>query len=290
MRTLLKRAICFLGDSFYNAFFYYYIHMRCMVFPPPLNIKKPVTFNDKIIYLKTKVKYPNAYIYVDKLLVRDYVADVVGSQYLVPLFGVYKSSKEINYNLLPNEFVIKTNHGSAMNIIVHDKRRLNIKNTNSMLDNWLKINYFNLGRDYCYKDINPCILAEEMLRSEDGGELKDYKIFCFSGKPKIIQVDIDRHIDHTRNFYDLEWNRLPFTILYPTYKGHIQKPDVLEEMLWVATRLSKKFIFARIDLYVEKSKIYFGEITLHHGGGFEPILPKKYGKIIGDLINLDAKL
>lgn len=285
--SLLRRIVTACGDSFYNTCNYYYLHLRTRVLPPRLHLRKPVTFNDKIIYLKMHMRYPDAYRYADKLLVRDYVASTCGPRYLVPLVGTWKSSSEIDYEALPDQFVLKTNHGSTMNVLCHDKRTLNIGEVNRTLDRWLRTNYFDIGREYQYKDIEPRILAEQMLTPEDGGELKDYKVFCFHGEPRFVQVDIDRHTDHKRNFYDLDWKRLPFTILYPGHEDDVPRPGPLQEMLHVARVLSQPFVFARIDLYVVAERIYFGEITLHHGGGFEPILPRRYARILGNYIDLD---
>lgn len=287
-RILAKRFISSLGDHAYNSVFYYYLHLRCGVIPKPLNLRRPASFNEKIIYLKTKVKYPNAEQYADKLAVREYVRRVGGDQYLIPLLGEWTSADEIDFTVLPDQFVLKTNHGSAMNIVCHDKGVLDILEARRQLNDWLKINYFDLGREYQYRNISPKILAEELIVPEDGGELRDYKIFCFNGEPKFVQVDVNRHTNHTRNFFDCDWNKLPFTILYPAYVGAIEKPSQLEVMLALARKLAQPFIFARIDLYTEREKVYFGEITFHHGGGFEPVMPPHYADVLGDLIEIGA--
>lgn len=290
MNSLLLKIIAGLGDKFYNYFIYYYLHLKNRLIPfitaPPLSMKNPKTFNDKIVYLKMNIRYKDAYRYADKILVRDYIAKKIGKEHLIPLLGKWSSSQEIPYDTLPNQFVLKTNHASGTNIIVKDKNCLDIDVTNKTLNDWLSINYFDRGREYQYRDIEPRILAEEMLIPEDGKDLKDFKIFCFSGVPRIIQVDVNRHTNHTRNFYDIEWNRLKFTILYPEYHGTVEKPEKLNEMLFIAKTLSHKFIFSRIDLYVVQQKIYFGEITFHHEGGFGPILPKEFAYTLGRYINV----
>jgi hypothetical protein len=286
MPYFFNRIIAACGDRFYNHFFYYYLHLKKGVYPKFPSFKKPETFNEKIIFLKTKVKYPEAHKFADKILVRSYVENTVGKEYLIPLIGTYNSAGEIDYTSLPDRFVLKANHGSGMNILCNDKARLNIKKANEALEAWLQVNYFDVGREYQYQGIMPRLLCEELLLDENDKELKDYKLFCFRGEPKFIQVDIDRHSNHTRNFYDLEWNRLPFSILYPQFAGPVTKPDKLDEMVGVARALSQLFIFSRIDLYYVKNRIYFGEITLHHGGGFEPITPKLYDRILGGYIDL----
>lgn len=287
-KELLRRFVAGLGDYWYNTISYYYLHLRSGALPSLLRWRSPKSLNDKIIFLKTRYRYPQAHTYADKLLVRDYVASVAGDKYLVPLLGVYGSSAEINYDTLPDKFVLKANHGSAMNIICHDKQTLPFGEVGQVLDGWLKINYYEIGREYQYKDIAPKLFAEQMIIAEDGGEVKDYKVFCVHGRPKFVQVDVDRHTNHTRSYYDIDWNRLPFTILYPAYGGEVEKPRKLSEMLWLADRLANPFVFARVDLYAEGDRIYFGEITLHHGGGFEPILPREYARSLGNLIDLGA--
>jgi hypothetical protein len=289
MKTLFRRLISRLGDKYYNIINFYYLHLRRGVLPYCLNIKNPATFNEKIIYLKTNVKYSNSHVYADKLKVRNFVKQVSAGKYLVPLLGVWESSKDINYKELPNKFVLKTNHGSGMNIVCMDKKLLNIKRINQKLEKWIKTNYFDIGREYQYKDIKPRILAEKMLVTKGGKEPNDYKFFCFNGTPKFIQVDIDRHTNHTRSFYDINWNHLPFTILYPPYTGELVKPEMLSEMLDLAEKLSQRFIFARIDLYSIERNIYFGEITFHPEGGFGPILPREFDLLLGGYLKLEGR-
>jgi len=173
-------------------------------------------------------------------------------------------------------------------IVCHAKNRLDIHETNRRLDRWLSVDYYTIGREYQYRDIERRIFAEQMLVPPEGGELKDYKIFCFNGEPRFVQADIDRNTNHTRNFYDLDWRRLPFTILYPGYDGNVDRPACLEEMLEVARKLSRPFEFVRIDLYAQGREVFFGEITFHHEGGFGPILPRSYARILGDYITLSS--
>jgi len=287
INTLIRMLISRFGDLPYNYFNYYYLHLKKFVFPSILNINKPRSFNEKIIYLKIHNRYNNSHIYADKILVRDYVANKIGESYLIPLLGIYDSPEDIDFTNLPEQFVIKTNHASGQVIICHSKRTLDIHKTIRMLRYWLSINYYEIGREYQYKNIKPRILIEKYLDPDNDGELKDYKIFCFDGKPKFIQVDVDRHTNHKRNFYDLEWNKLPFQILYPPYEEDIQPPASLKEMIRCASKLAEGFILVRIDFYCVRKKVYFGEITLHPEGGFGPIVPHKYDRILGDLINLD---
>lgn len=287
IKTLMRLFIAGLGNVPYNYCNYYYLHLKKFVFPPFLNIKKPRGFNEKIIYLKIHKRYVNAHNYVDKILVRNYIVAKIGESYLVPLLGIYDSPEDIDFMILPERFVIKTNHASGQVIICDSKKTLDINKIRKTLKSWLSINYYKIGKEYQYDKIKPRILVEEYLNSENEGGLKDYKVFCFDGVPKLIQVDIERHTNHRRNFYDLEWKKLPFQILYPAYNGEIASPASLPEMIRVANILAEGFVFSRIDLYCVGKRVYFGEITFHPGGGFEPISPRKYDRILGELIHLE---
>lgn len=275
-----------MGERFYNYFFYYYLHLINGVIPKRLSLSNPQTFNEKIIWLKIKHHYSDANILADKCAVRKFVEKKIDIRYLIPLIGIFNNPREIDFTKLPDSFVLKTNHGSGYNIIVKSKTDLNIEKTIKQIEKWLNIDYYQLGKEYQYKGIKPKVICETYLENSPEKPLIDYKIFCFSGEPAFIQVDLDRFTNHKRNFYDLEWKLLPFTTLYPYGKKIIQKPEKLFEMLQIAKTLSEGMIFSRIDLYFYQGMVYFGEITLHHGGGFEPFLPKKYDYIIGEMIHL----
>jgi len=275
-----------LSERFYNHIFYYYLHLKKGAMPKIINLRHPLTFNEKTIWLKINHKYPNANMLADKYLVRSFVEKKIGDKYLISLLNVYDNPAEIDFTVLPESFVLKTNHGSGFNIIVRSKKELDTNKTRNQLDRWLKIDYYSIAKDYQYKGIKPRIICEEYLENSAENPLIDYKIFCFSGEPAYIQVDLDRFTKHTRNFYDLSWNLLSFTTLYPLGKKVLPAPEKLSEMIWIAKSLSEGMIFARIDLYNYKGQVYFGEITLHHGGGFEPFFPKKYDYILGERICL----
>lgn len=279
-----------LGVLSYNYFFYYYLHFRHGVIPKKLNLRNPQTFNEKIIWLKNYHRVHNANILADKYSVRDFIEKKNGAHYLIPLLGVFDSPLDIDFNKLPDSFVLKANHGSGFNIIVREKNKLNKERTIKQLDKWLKTDYYQVGKEYQYKEIRPRIICETYLENSSENPLIDYKFFCFSGEPSFIQVDLDRFTNHTRNFYDLNWQLLPFTTLYPLGKKVLPKPEKLSEMIQIAKSLSEDLIFSRIDLYYYNGKIYFGEITLHHGGGFEPVMPRIYNSILGQHIVLPQNL
>lgn len=248
-----------------------------------MNINNPKTFNEKINHIKFYKKHKLGQIVADKVLVREYVINTIGEQYLIPLHAIYERASEIEFDKLPNGFALKTNHGSGWNIICTDKSKLNQQQVVKQFDRWLKMNSFYLSREWQYKEIKPKIICEQLLQYE----INDYKFFCFNGKPEYIQVDIDRFSNHTRIFFNSVWEIQEFSISYAINKNSIKKPEQLEKMLIIAESLSQGFNFVRVDLYIHNENIYFGEITLHPGGGFEPFIPGSFDRILGDKINLN---
>ena len=253
----------------------------------PLNIDEPKTFNEKIQWLKLYDTTPIKTYLSDKYLVRKWVKDKIGEEYLIPLLGVYNKFEDIDFENLPSKFVIKCNHGSGYNIIVKDKSKLNLTEVKTKVDNWMNENYaFKNGLELQYRDIYHLIIIEEYM--DDGtGDLRDYKFHCFNGNPKLIWIDSDRHTDHKRNLYDLNWNQLPYKVNhhYLTFPSP-NKPKSLEKMLELSSILSEGFIYARIDLYDINEKIYFGEITFTSSSGTEEIIPKKFERKLASYIKL----
>ena len=277
-----------LSERAYNTLLYYYIHLKTGQRPGRLNVDNPRTFNEKTIWLKEFHRYPNAHILADKVKVKDLVAERIGAQSLIPTLGVYDRAADVDFDALPRGFVLKANHGSGMNIVCPDKTALDIPRTRERMDRWLRTSYYDIGKEYQYRDIPRKLIAETLLANSAADPLVDYKVFCFSGVPRYVQVDLDRFTNHTRNFYDTSWNYVPFTTLYPLGTRRLPRPALLPEMLDIARVLSAGLAFARIDLYNHAGKVWFGEITLHHGGGFEPFMPREYDRILGDLLVLPS--
>src|SRR5690625_2811453 len=202
--NLIKKLSKFLNDYYLNHINYIYLHIKKMQLPKWLDLDEPETFSEKIIYLKLRYRHPNANMYADKLFVRDFISSKIGSKYLIPLIKVYNHPSEINFDDLPQRFVLKLNHGSGMNIICKNKNKLNRKKSLELINRWYKQDYSEIGREYQYKGIKPIVYAEKyMENNKEKGDLNDYKIFCFNGVPKFIQVDIGRYSEHKRAFYDL---------------------------------------------------------------------------------------
>ena len=290
MKKILSFILSIFGDRFYNQILYIYNYYRLGVVPPKIEFSNPIRFNHKLIHLKMHYRHPDASLYVDKCYVKDIVRDILDSdEIIIPTLGVWNDPENIDFKVLPDAFVLKANHGSGWNIIVHEKDALDYEVIRTKLANWLRMDYYKIGREYQYDGIVPRILAEPLIRNAWGGELVDFKFFCFDGVPTYVQLDFNRFSNHQRNFYDMNWVRQEFSMLYPPFPQEIKKPDSFEKMKEIAGRLSKGFPFLRVDLYNTEGKIYFGELTFHPEGGFGPIAPDRWDKILGEHLILPVQ-
>lgn len=251
-----------------------------------LDLINPKTYNEKIQWLKLYDSTPIKTQLADKYLVREYIKNTIGEQYLIPLLGVWENADDIHFNELPEQFVLKCNHGSGYNIIVKDKSKLNIRKTKRKLNKWLKEDFsMKFGAELHYKNIPRRIIAEEYV-VDSNDELNDYKVLCFNGEPRYIWVDYDRHINHTRNIYNTMWEIQPFTIGHPNSKTETMPPPNLIKILEFAKKLSKDFYFARIDFYQVENEFLFGEITFTSASGIEKFTPAEFNYKLGDLLKL----
>jgi hypothetical protein len=246
-----------------------------------LNLDNPRAFSEKLQWMKIYDRNPLYTILSDKYAARHYAAERIGNDYLPMLFGVYDSSQEIDWKSLPDQFVLKANQGSRRNIFCRDKRKIDIRSVSQQLDTWLKQNYYYNGREWSYKDVQPKIICEEYLQGESSLGLADYKFFCFNGKVKLIQVDVDRYIDHKRAIFDPYWNLQPFTMNHPLPDKVIPRPSNLDEMAGIALTLADGFHFIRVDLYSFSGHIYFGEFAIYPEAGFPHIVPAEYDFTLG---------
>ena len=252
-----------------------------------LELDPPRTFNEKLQWLKLHDRRPEQTRWVDKYEVRKLIAETAGEDHLFSLLGVWDRVEDVEWDRLPDRFVLKCTHDSGGTVICRDKSRFDVRAARRKLAAGLKRNYYWAGREWAYKDVRPRIIAEPLMVDESGTELKDYKFFCFDGEPRLIQVDFDRFVKHKRNLYDLEWRYQPFQLMYPTDPGRIiPKPANLHDVLAFVRRITPKVPFMRTDLYLIGERIYFGEFTLHHGGGAEPFIPDSYDEWLGTWIRL----
>ena len=258
-------------------------------FGKKLNLENPNTYNEKIQWIKLYDKNPKMPVCADKFLVRRYVKARLGKDICVPLIGVYENPEHINFDELPEKFVLKVNFGSGYNIICQDKEKLDFKRARRQLKRWMKTDYSVMGREWLYKNIKPKIVCEQLLEDTSGRIPHDYKIFCFNGKPKYIKVDIDRFTEHKRNIYDTNWNYLDFSIKKPKATHiKIEKPKQLDDMLEIAEKLSKEFLHVRVDYYIIDDTLYLGELSFHHASGFGKFYPKKWDRTFGDELSLKS--
>lgn len=252
-----------------------------------LNIEKPIEFMEKIQWLKLN-KYTEDYGFlVDKYAVRNYVESKLGASYLNEIIGIYDLVEEINFEMLPSQFVLKGTHGSGYNIIVKDKKSIDFIITKKKLKTFVSKNYYNKNRELIYKNIPPRILIEKYISEVDCESLIDYKFYCFHGVPKYVLVKKNINKKNKKCFYDLEWNKiLPNKIPCDYLDTEIEKPSNLKEMIQVATKLANELIFIRVDLYSINNKIVFGELTFFPTGGNKRLSIEKFNKEFGDLIDL----
>lgn len=250
-----------------------------------INWKKPQGFNAKEQWLKLNYRNPLMSVCADKFRVREYVTERIGTTVLNELYGVYESPDEIAFETLPESFVLRVNHGCGYNIIVPNKKSLDITETKRRLARWLSINYHKLSREWHYKNIPRRIVAEKYL--EETGGLKDYKIYCFNGIPKYILVIFGRDSgDIAESIYDTEWRMQDFTRHHKLYPHTIPKPSSLKKMLEAATVLASGFPFVRVDMYNPESKVIFGEMTFHPGNGVNQFKPPEADLLWGNLLDL----
>ncbi len=258
-----------------------------------LDLDNPKGFNEKLQYLKLYDKNPVYTVMADKYLVRDYISEKLGEEYLIPLLGVWDNPEDIDFSSLPSQFVLKCNHNSGTGMcICKNKDNLNIEKVKNDLKKGLNEDYFLTGREWPYKNIPRKIICEKyMTDNENADELSDYKFMCFDGKVKCIFTCTDRFDcgGLKVTFFDKEWNKLPFTRSYPASEKNIPQPVNLNKMIELAEVLSKDIPFVRVDFYEISGKIYFGELTFFPGSGFEAFQPYEYDEKLGSYINLPPK-
>lgn len=251
-----------------------------------LNIDNPTTFNEKMQYLKLYDRKEQYTKMVDKYEAKKYISEIIGKEYIIPTIGIYNNFEEINFKDLPNKFVIKTTHDSGSVIICRDKNNLDIDSTKIVINQSLNRNYYDLYKEWPYKNVKPRIIIEKYI---DTGkkELNDYKFWCFNGEVKLIYFVQDREIKERKvDFYDTNWNKLNFEWDFPNSKRIVPKPKNLDKMLEIAEKLSNNIPFLRVDMYNIDGKIFVGELTFYTGAGFAKFSPNKYDYILGNMLEL----
>ncbi len=251
-----------------------------------LNLENPQSFNEKIQWLKLYYHNPLMTIAADKYQAKDYVAQKIGKEYIIPTLFAWDNVDDIDFDKLPQQFVLKLNSGCGKNIICTDKNSLDIERTKEKLNNWLKAaNHYCYSYEWAYADIKPKIICEKYIDSLTG-DLLDYKFFCYSGRVENMYVASNRSRHLNMNFYDRYFNELPFIRKCPKNPKHFVKPEKYEKMIELAETLAQDFPFVRVDFYNVGQQIYFGELTFYPSNGMDPFTPREYDYTFGKLIKL----
>jgi hypothetical protein len=251
-----------------------------------LDLKNPKTYSEKLQWLKLYDRKPEYSAMVDKAEAKRVVANLIGEQHIIPTLSVWEKFDDIDFDKLPDQFVLKTTHGCGGVIICKDKSKLDITAARKEINFSFKYNYFAYGREWPYKNVKPRIIAEQLMVDESGVELKDYKFFCFDGVPKAMFIATDRPHDTRFDFFDMYFNHLPFTNGHENATKTIQKPQNFELMIELASKLSNGIPHVRVDLYNINGNIYFGEMTFFHWGGMVPFVPEEWDYTFGSWISL----
>jgi hypothetical protein len=253
------------------------------------NLKNPQRFTEKLQWYKLNYRTPLMTQCADKYKIRFYLKDKGYEAFTPKLYQVCDSFEEIDFEKLPDSFAIKCNNGSGTNVFVRNKAEMDVEKIGADVSMWNEVNTISVGREWAYQDIEPKLVVEELLISHDGTQkedLNDYKILCFNGEPKVLWVDVDRHIDHRRNFYDLKWNDLGILSDCPNSDKPIPKPYGLEKMIEIARDIAKDFPFVRVDFYSVNQKVYIGELTFYPWSGCVQYTPDSFDFELGSYFTL----
>lgn len=257
-----------------------------------LNLKNPQTFNEKLQWLKLYDRKPEYTTMVDKYAVKQIVAEKIGDEYIIPTLGVWECFDDIDFDALPDRFVLKCTHDSGGLVIVRNKDELDKQAAKKKIEACLRTNYYDVGREWQYKDVPPRIIAEEYMQDADGSDyLTDYKIFCFHGEPKVILTVRGGHEDESktrRRMYDVDWNKYEVGLYgKPVETVAEPRPARLEKMLELSRKLSEGMKHLRVDFYVVGDRIFFGELTFYHMNGMGKFSPESFNLLLGSFLKLE---
>lgn len=278
----IKKFISLFSDKMYLSILYW------MTFNKRIDWKKPLAFNEKLNWLKINFRDPKCITVVDKAIVKNYVSAIIGHQYIIPTLKEWKDPQEISLEGLPEQFVLKTNHDSGTVIICSNKDSFDLESAKTTLKKSIDTDFAKTFREWPYKYVSRKVIAEQFIKPDNHGDLRDYKFFCFNGEPKFLKVDFNRNTNHRANYYSLTWQLLSFgeSICPPDSNIKILKPENFQLMVELAKKLSFGFPFVRVDFYNIEGEIYFGEMTLFPAAGFGHFIPDSADLKIGHLLDL----
>lgn len=255
------------------------------------DLKNPKTFNEKLCWLKLHDHNPLYTQMVDKYEAKKYAESIIGSKHIIPTYGVWDRAEDIDFDSLPDKFVMKATHDSGRVIICHDKSKLDLAWAREEMRKSLKRDFYAMTREWPYKNVKPRIIAEKLLELPDCDDLKDindYKFFAFNGKVKFFKIDFDRSTNHRANYYDPDFNPLDFgeEMYLPDPDKIISKPAGLETMIALTEKIAGDKKFVRVDFYDVGGEVYFGEITFYPQSGTGRFVPNDADERIGGLLQL----
>lgn len=283
MNKVIQKLLNLLPDNLYIQLKYYH-HFKHFA-----NLKEPKTFNEKIQWLKLHDRKRLYSTMVDKIEAKKYISDKVGAEYVIPTIAVYNKFEDIDFNSLPDKFVIKVSHDSGGVIVCPNKAKLNIEKAAQFINEHMNINYFYEGREWPYKNIKPRILIEQYIEDDASHDLKDFKFFAFNGNVRALFVAADRQseIEETKfDFYDMDFKHLDIRNGHPNAGPVLNKPISFDKMKKLASVLSKGIPLLRVDFYEVNGNVYIGELTLSHYSGFVPFDPPEWDMEFGSWIDL----
>lgn len=280
---IIKKSRPFLSDRLYLKAYYYFKMGK------KVNLDAPVSFNEKLQWLKLYDRNPEYTKMVDKIAVKEYVSSIIGDEYIIPTLQVWDSFEDIDFSALPDSFVLKTSHGGGGGgvVVCKDKQKLDIRSAKEKINHSMRHSIYKSLGEWPYKDVKHKVFAEQFIESSP--ELNDYKFFCFGGKVHYFKIDFGRFIEHHANYFDRNCNLVPFgeADLAPVFDYHVTIPNNIDDMIAVAEKLAKGRKFIRVDLYNVKGRILFGELTFFPASGFGKFTPEEWDLKLGELLCLD---
>lgn len=253
-----------------------------------LDLDNPQTYNEKLQWIKLYHRKPIMSVMADKYAAKQFIADIIGEEYIVKNYGVWERFDDIDFSTLPESFVLKTTHDQGGVVVVKDKNKLDVKKAKAKLEMHLKRGTYHLMKEWPYKNIQPRIIAEELLIDTEKGDLWDYKFYCFNGEPKLMYISHGRQVDTTYlDFYDMDFEKQDISRPgFSASEKKINKPEQWELMKELSRKLSAGWPHLRVDFYCIEGELYLGELTFFTGGGMKPFYPESWDYKLGSYIEL----